>query len=225
MRTYSYNWGKLLLVRFLLVGWTFQGIHTLDWTERTLRVALEVLISLLAMLLLFTAIDPVPVPLTAAALVIIHTAFWICDSSWLTGMRECLGFINNRGLHRTVDYLDFARSLVEKSAKANAILVYGSLCRRAFHKRSDLDLRIVRKTGVGAALTLFFLCIFLRLYGMYRFGVLLDLRMVDTMDFLRREMRSDEQPIVVLCAPGFCVPNPGEAYTTLRHNPQFFLRK
>lgn len=225
MRTYKYNWGKLLFLRFLLVGWTLQGIHSLDRTEKILRIVLEVFITAFTVLILSTLISSLSGSLILICLVIVHTLFWICDSGWLTGMRECFGFIKNRGLNSTIDYLEFTKKIVEASATADAILVYGSLCRKEFHERSDLDLRIVRKLGVGAAIKLFLLCILLRFCGMYRFGVLLDLRIVDTIAILAKKMRNDEQPIVVFCAPGFNVPNPGEAYETLKHEPYVFLKK
>lgn len=225
MRRYKHDWGKLLFLRVLLAGWALQAIHTLDRTERSLRLSLEILAIALTVSVMFTVSGSLSGWLILCSAVPIHTVLWVCDSGWLTGMRDCVGCVRNRGVHRTIDYLDFTKRIIAESATANAVLVYGSLSRRTFHERSDLDLRILRRRGIGAAIRLFFLCIVLRICGMYKYGVILDLKMVDTAEFLGREMRSDERPIVIFCAPGFAVPTAGEAYETLKREPQAFLRR
>lgn len=43
MRNYSFHWGKLLVVRWLVVSWTLQAIHVLDKREQVFRIILELL--------------------------------------------------------------------------------------------------------------------------------------------------------------------------------------
>ena len=41
MRKYNRNWGKLLFLRWISVGWTLQGVHSLDRTEKLIRIIFE----------------------------------------------------------------------------------------------------------------------------------------------------------------------------------------
>ena len=57
-------------------------------------------------------------------------------------------WVKNPGIAGVLDYVDLVRRMFTRSDSSNAILIYGSMCRGAFHGRSDLDLRIVRRPGI-----------------------------------------------------------------------------
>jgi predicted nucleotidyltransferase len=114
--------------------------------------------------------------------------------------------------------------LLAKVDCAEAILVYGSLCRKRFHDKSDLDLRIIRRKGVIQTLNLFFICIWLRTIGVWFFNIPLDLKMIDNLHFLEKEMRYDEKPIVIFCRDSFEICNRGVEFKVLKENPKSFLR-
>ena len=52
----------------------------------------------------------------------------------------------------------------------------------------------------------------------------MDLQVVDSMDFLKRQMRSDEQPIIVYCREGFELGTSGKPFWEVEKNPESVMR-
>jgi len=223
MRQYKLNWGRYLLFRWLPVSWTLQAIHTLDKTEKYLRLSFELIILSLCLLIL-AIFNLANFTSAIISIVAIHTLFWLFDSSAYVGLRECFGFIRNSGIVVAISYLNYVKWLLTKVDCSEAILVYGSLCRKKFHDKSDLDLRIIRRSGAMRTVKLFFICIWLRTIGVWFFNIPLDLKIVDNLHFLEKEMRDDEKPIVIFCRDSFEICNRGVEFKALKANPISFLR-
>lgn len=219
------KWGKLRIVRFLLIGWTFQAVHTLDLTEKLFRIVFEGVLFIL-FVLWYRKLTPSPLSWISyiAIFAILHTVVLLINGAGLDGLRECFEFIKNPGIEGIISYLLIVRKLIVPGDAAECILVYGSMTRNMFHDRSDLDVRIIRRTGIWRSLYIMLLAIGLRAIAAWLYHIPLDLKVVDSMDYLKAEMRSDEKPIVVYCRPGFEIFNRGVDLTEVCRNPSVVLR-
>lgn len=191
MRKYSINWGKFLFFRWLAVSWTLQAVHVLDIKEMIFRIVLELVPVLAIVIMAVMGLYPWWVALWA--FVMLHTFFWLFDSTWLVGFREVYPSFRGKGIQSIIDFVDWSIEELKDCDNITAVAIYGSICRHKYHDRSDFDLRIVQER---ASLKCFFKMIKLRIVAIYKYRIPIDLKLVDSVEFLKREMRDDEHPIV-----------------------------
>ena len=89
-----------------------------------------------------------------------------------------------------------------------------------YHDRSDLDLRVLQE---GISLKVFWQIQKLRFIGIWRYKIPLDLKLVDSIEYLIDEMREDEKPIVIYKAEQY-IYNEGASFSSLKDNPKDFLK-
>jgi hypothetical protein len=218
MRNYSYHWGKLLFVRWLVVSWTLQAIHVLDKRERTFRIILELIP--LTIIAVFAFIGLYSWWFYLVCAIIVHTIFWLLDSTWLVGFREVYSKFRGKGLQSVINYVDWSIKVLQDCDNISAIAIYGSICRRKYHDRSDFDLRILQESY---SLKTLFKMIQLRIVAIYKYRIPIDLKLVDSVEFLKKEMRRDEHPIVPYNKYKTFY-NEGDSYEILKANPKNYLR-
>lgn len=219
MKVYKTNNKFLLFFRWFVVSWTLQGVHVRDKGEKWFRICFEgiILVSLaLTFYLIFRSFI-----LTSLLLFLIHTLFWIFDSTWLVGFREVFSSFHGKGILEVIRFLELVKKDLEGLSNIDSVLVYGSLCRKSYHDRSDLDLRILRNKLPGLIL---FLCVIkFRMLAVFSYKIPLDLKVVDSLLFLENEMRKDELPIVIFQAKENSL-NPNFSLEDLKKDPKAFLR-
>ena len=218
MRNYSINWGRFLFFRWLPISWTLQAVHTLDTKERIFRVVLEFIPIAVIVALAVAGIYSWWVAL--ALFVVLHTLFWLFDSTWLVGFREVYTGFKGKGIQSVIDFVDWSIEELKDCDNISAIAIYGSICRHMYHDRSDFDFRILQGTG---SLKTYFKMIKLRAVGIWRYKIPIDLKLVDSIDFLKREMREDEHPIVPY-NKNESFYNEGDKYELLKRNPQMYTK-
>lgn len=218
MRNYSVNWGKFLLFRWLLVSWTLQAIHVLDARERFFRVILELIPVLFIITLAVVGFYSWWVALFL--FLTLHTLFWLFDSTWLVGFREVYTDFKGKGLQSVIDFVDWSIEELKDCDNISAIAIYGSICRHMYHDRSDFDLRIVQD---GSSLKTYFKMIKLRSIGIWKYKIPMDLKLVDSVDFLKKEMRDDEHPIVPYNKYKFFY-NEGDKFEDLKASPEEYTK-
>lgn len=218
MRNYSIKWGRLLFFRWLPVSWCLQAVHVLDKSERNFRIALELIPILIIVGL--AALNVYSWWVALALFVILHTIFWLLDSTWLVGFREVYTGFKGKGIQSVIDFIDLCMEELKDCDNISAITIYGSICRHQYHERSDFDLRIVQNKK---SLKTYFKMIKLRAIGIWKYKIPIDLKLVDSVDYLRKEMREDEHPIVPFKRCGFYY-NEGDSYEMLKSHPENYLR-
>ena len=137
--------GKHRAYRNIPVGWFFQAIRGSDKTERIFRLSNEIVIILILSMVLMPVSHPQYLAILAS-FVICHTLSWLLIGNFWVYMLDSFEIIKNPGIDKVIEFVDFTKDVYEASDTCNAILIYGSMCRRQFHIRSDLDLRIIRVT-------------------------------------------------------------------------------
>jgi len=206
-------------LRFFIIGWTLQAVHVLDKKERNFRITIEMIpIICFLLLLLFSVIS---LPIFVLFVLILHTCFWLFDSTWLVGYREINTKFKGKGIQSVIDFTDWAVEELKNYDNISTITIYGSICRHMYHDRSDFDFRIVQTSG---DLRTFFKMIQLRAVAIWKYKIPIDLKLVDSVDFLKNEMRDDEHPIVPLNREK-CFYNEGDSYASFKANPVFFTKE
>lgn len=219
MRNYRFNWGRFLFFRWIVISWTLQAIHVLDKKERLFRIILELFP--LTIISTFVLITTHSYWIVLVGFVVIHTLFWLCDSTWLVGFREVYTGFKGKGIQSIIDYTDWCIKELKDCSNISAIAIYGSICRHKYHDRSDFDLRILQE---GQSLKTFFKMIKLRIVAIYKYRIPIDLKLVDSIEFLKKEMREDEHPIVAF-NKNKTFYNEGDKYEALKSSPKNYLKE
>lgn len=217
--------GRFRAIRNLPVGWVLQILHSTDRAERWIRIGTEALL-MGCLWFLLGSIDFLQDGTVRLlwAFVIVHSASWFFIGNFWVYMLDSFLWVKNPGIEGVLKYVDFVRRTFVRSAQSDAILIYGSMCRGAFHGRSDLDLRIIRRPGVLAGLRAVFIGFAVRVPAAIQ-KIPVDLQVVDSLEFLKKQMRSDEHPIIVFLRPGFKIDKPGLDYEQVSANPSQVLRE
>lgn len=184
--------GKFRAIRNLASGWVTHANHGRDFTERIYHHGFEAVLLLFVIVPIWVA--GFPDWAYAVMFVAIHTAWWVINGNFHVYMLDSFRFVRNAGINAELKYILWVGKKF-KRLDVLAILVYGSFCRREFHGRSDLDLRIIHRPG-EFGVGLFLLSVWARIVSMMR-GCPTDLQVVDSEDFLLRQMDAREIPINV----------------------------
>ena len=220
MRNYKYSWGKLLFIRWIIISWVLQAVHVLDKRERIFRIFLELLF-LFPTIVIYALIDIDSIIYAIVYFILVHTLFYLFNSSWLVGYREVNKKFKGKGIQSIIDFSNYVKEDI-KYCDNNAVLLYGSLPRKKYHNRSDLDIRIIRSSNNNVKL--FFKAIKYRAVGIWKYKIPVDLKVVDSMDYLKKEMRDDEHPIVISEKDSFQVFNAGASFESLEKRPNDFVK-
>jgi hypothetical protein len=129
----------------LAAHWMLQSLLYMDRTERCAKLALELALALLARLLLGGALPGAAA--WAVALVAAHTAnFFLNAHLW--------GVMKHYGLARHTweayaRYVDGFTARARREPAIDSLWICGSLSHDAWSPASDLDVRLLRRPGVG----------------------------------------------------------------------------
>lgn len=218
MRNYSVNWGKFLFFRWLSVSWILQAVHVLDTKERIFRVVLELIP--VAIIMAFAIVGICSWWGALSFFFVLHTLFWLFDSTWLVGFREVYADFKGKGIQSVIDFVDWSIEELKDCDNITAIAIYGSICRHMYHDRSDFDFRIVQDSS---SLKTYFKMMKLRAVGIWKYQIPMDLKLVDSVDFLKEEMRDDEHPIVPFNKYKSFY-NEGDKYAELKAHPEKYTK-
>lgn len=216
MRHYSIKWGNLLIVRWIIASWLLQGIHRRERSEFVFRLLLESGVILIA--ILFASRFNITILNYLLIIICIHTIFCLFDSTWLVGFRDVYKSFKGKGITSVIGFLNYIHKDLGNDRNVDAILVYGSLCRKMYRDSSDLDLRIIRNST--SSITIFFLAIKYRIVALYKYRIPLDLKVVSSYDYLIKEMSSDEHPLVIKSLNEKDDYWYGDAFSKLIENPE-----
>ncbi len=219
MRNYTYNWGRLLFFRWLVVSWTLQAIHVLDKREQAFRIIIELIPLLLIGILAW--LGWYPLWIFGCCFLIIHTLFWLLDSTWLVGFREVYPKFKGKGIQSIIDYVDWCVQELKDYDHITAITIYGSICRHKYHDRSDFDLRIVQEKWT---IKTYLKAIKLRTIGIWKYRIPMDLKIVDSQEYLMKEMREDEHPIIAYNKYKTFYDMSGDSYEQLKKAPETYRK-
>lgn len=191
-RILGHSRSKYLLI---ISNWVLQGIWYVDRTERIFKIISDLLLMLIFFVILINYINFIWSILLA--IFIAHTLNWFFNHHFWALILEVTQFGDNSPQKIS----EYAQKLSDRASKKPSIIVvaiYGSYCRGELTNKSDLDIRLVRKTGWKNGLEA---CTFLIMENIRAFIKIfpLDIHLLDNshhlFDYLK--LREDEKPIVL----------------------------
>jgi len=126
----------------------------------------------------------------------IHTLNWIFNANFWTVILFSFPQLTNPGELATCNYLNEMSLRLSKSSSVTALAIYGSISRQQWHDRSDVDIRFLRKEGLGNLILASFVTMRERTIAFINRQPM-DLYLADDVTFLRK-MRDDESPIFLI---------------------------
>jgi predicted nucleotidyltransferase len=175
----------------IAINWTFQSMLYMDRTERIFKLLTDV-----AFFLLFTVafLQVLPlVPAIAVSIVLAHTLNWMVNGH-IFALLKTFGGVKTDP-ERFATYIRLLRERIAEEESILAASTYGSLARRELKETSDLDVRLIRRSGwiFGLKACLFVMGERTRAL-LDRFP--LDVYLIDDTRDLEK-LRSDEFPIIL----------------------------
>ena len=128
MRDYSISWGKFLFLRWLPISWTLQAVHVLDKKEMVFRIVLEMIP--IAVIVWLAVVGVLSWWAALGAFVVLHTLFWLFDSTWLVGFREVYTGFKGKGIQSVMAFVDLSMKELKECGNISANAIYGCICRR-----------------------------------------------------------------------------------------------
>ncbi len=186
--------GKILKNRFFVIlsNWVFQGMRYMNFYEISLKLILDVMISVLLMYTVFY--DLAFVPALLISIIIAHTVNWIINGHIFVLMRYVAPVAKTE--QQFDDFIRQMKSSTTKWQSIDGIAIYGSYCRGSLHKYSDLDVRVLTKPGFINAIKGALYCFYQRLIAIFHLFPL-DVYFCDKMEFLD-QLRDDEIPVILI---------------------------
>lgn len=183
-------------VKFVVLfrNWIHQGFFYLDRTEKFYRVIWELIPAMLMVWLLYS-IGVIWWLNVILSLFIAHTLNWIFNDNFWTCIQFTLPNKLNPGNDKTKVYLEGMQNRMQKRASVGGCMIYGSMSRGVWKEKSDLDVRILRKSGIMNGFLGYWACWTERLIAVFAKQPL-DIYMADSPEFLKK-MRVDEYPIFI----------------------------
>jgi predicted nucleotidyltransferase len=178
-------------VVIILTNWIFQGILYADKTEKMFKLLLDFTLTII---LYFFLIQFSNAYLRLIfSLIMSHTLLFIFNGQ-LFALAKNFDIVYNEP-QGIIDYANGIKKRASKEKSINCLVVYGSLVRGEIKPTSDLDIRVIRKSGV---LNGFRACIFgLKERSRALFSQFpLDMYVIDNPNHLLK-MRHDESPKIL----------------------------
>lgn len=182
------------IVRFILLtlsSWTFQCTLYMDTTERYFKIILDLIMILPIFLILNYYLNLLTSILLA--IILAHTLNWIFNG-------QIFVLLKNLKLIKTSEqsfkeYLDGIKIRVENENSIIAAAAYGSISREKLKETSDIDIRIIRKSGF---INGFKACVFVLKERFKSFfnKFPLDIYVLDSIDMIGVHIKN-EKPVVV----------------------------
>lgn len=176
----------------ILTNWTFQGMLYADKTERSFRLLLDAIMIIILYSLFVNIIEETYINLIFS-FILSHTINWVFNGQ-LFVLGRYIGIKPNKQ-DEFYEYSTKIKNRVQREKSIDCVLVYGSLVRREIKSTSDLDMRIIRKSGFVNGIRACFFGMMERSRALFN-KFPLDLYVIDSTKHLMK-MRFDEMPEVI----------------------------
>lgn len=132
-------------IAIILTNWLFQGILYADKTEKAFKILLDLILATFLCSFLISFISNLPLNFMIS-LITSHTILFILNGQLFVLARN-FDIVHNDP-QKIIDYANRLKKRASKEKSINCLVVYGSLVRGEIKPTSDLDVRIIRKSGI-----------------------------------------------------------------------------
>jgi predicted nucleotidyltransferase len=174
-------------------NWIHQGFFYLDRTEMFYRIVWELILFSICFYLLSEFLNVGEIGSIVLSALVSHTLNWIFNDNFWACMIFTFPNLLNPGQDNTIKYLKNLQTRLDKANYIGGGMIYGSLSRGEWRKKSDLDIRILRKSGVLNGLYGYVFVFKERIIALFNKQPL-DIYLADSIKFLKK-MRIDEHPV------------------------------
>ena len=186
--------------------WLFQGILYADKTEKTFRILIDIVLTIIFFLVFINFINyQISIVLSWF---ISHTLNAIINGQIFVVIRN---YKTKRNKQDFTDYAKLLKKRILEEKSINAAAIYGSYCRGEVSESSDLDVRIIRKHGFINGLRSCFFGLTERTRALLK-KFPIDLYILDGTKHLTSKIREDEKPIVLYDSEGILKKLYGKIY-------------
>ncbi len=190
--------GGLPKLQTLIKNWIHQGFLYMDRSEMFFKFFTEVSEFLLVGVLLywFGRHTMSIASISVVSFIIVHTFNWITNNLFWSIVMFAFPNLKNRGMEQTYKYLKDMANRLRENKSITGMALYGSVSRKQWHERSDLDIRFLRASGFLNALHANLIMMRERFIA-FLLRQPTDIFLADDIDFLLK-MRSDEKPLFLI---------------------------
>lgn len=186
--------GRFLKTRPAVIAsnWVFQGMRYMNKYEITLKMIIDlILATILFIYLNDVVVDELAIVLS---LVIAHSINWVLNGHIFVLMRYVAPIPKTE--QQFESFIQRMKTIALDWQSIDGIAIYGSYCRGALHKYSDLDVRVLTRPGFINSVYGAIFCFYLRLLAFFDVFPL-DIYACDNMQFLD-QLRDDEKPAILI---------------------------
>ncbi|MFQ5644539.1 MAG: hypothetical protein ACE5FQ_12710 [Thiogranum sp.] len=190
--------GGLPKPQTLVKNWVHQGFLYMDRGEQAFKLLTEVSEFLVIFALFyFAGQNTMSVTYIAVlSFIIVHTFNWVTNNLFWSIVMFAFPGLKNRGMEQTVSYLANMADRLRRNRSITGMALYGSISRKQWHERSDLDVRLLRAPGFLNLVKANLVMMRERLIA-FLLRQPTDIFLADGIAFLAK-MRSDEKPILLI---------------------------
>ena len=190
--------GGLPKPQTLVKNWIHQGFLYMDRSEMIFKFLTEASEFLLVCVLLhwFSQQTMSIAYITVISFIVVHTFNWITNNLFWSIVIFAFPNLKNRGREQTVKYLKNMANRLRGNESITGMALYGSITRKQWHERSDLDIRLLRSSGFLNAIHANLIMMRERFIA-FLLRQPTDIFLADDISFLLK-MRSDEKPLFLI---------------------------
>jgi predicted nucleotidyltransferase len=187
--------GNIKYFNFLR-NWLHQAFTYMDKGEKALKLLLILVETYLLLTLISSFTNFNTLSVIIVSFLIIHTFNWITNGLFWALTIFAIPSLKNPGEDLTLIYLNEMTERLKVSKSIEGLVIFGSVSRGKWHDRSDIDIRLVRSSGLSSLLVSFVLTVRERFIA-FLSKQPMDLFLADDIVFLKK-MRKDEKPIFLI---------------------------
>jgi predicted nucleotidyltransferase len=189
--------GKPKLIN-LVKNWLHQGFTYMDKGEQIFKFMTEAVEIMLVYFVLYYVfkIQREDVTLLFFSFIIVHTFNWVTNNLFWSIIMFSFPSLRNPGAVNTYNYLNSMANRLKSDRSISGLSLYGSMSRKQWHDRSDIDMRLLRCSGILNLIFAGFVMMRERLIA-FVYRQPLDIFLADDIAFLSK-MRSDERPLFLI---------------------------
>jgi L-malate glycosyltransferase len=172
-------------------SWLFQGMLYMDKSEQKFKIILDFII-FLPLLVLFMQYLNVFTSIFIS-IILSHTLNWIFNGQIFVLLKNFK--LLNTPIEYFTNYLDSIKIKVENEDYIIAVAAFGSISREKLQTTSDLDIRLIRKSGIINGTKACFFVLKERTISFFN-GFPLDIYVLDDINMIHKHIKN-ENPIII----------------------------
>ena len=184
-------------LRWLLIGsyWLSQGIIHADITEKTYKILFSIITSVLIAIVFFDYVGMTVGRSIVLGIIFGHSLNWIINSNFYNIIIHRL-YLSTLDKNNAFDYLDSLAQRLHGNSSILYVTSHGSICTGNLKSTSDIDVALIRRTGIKNALESIFFVTREKKIADFR-GIPLEIYLMDAPEAALKRFKEEGTPLVI----------------------------